>query len=345
MNFRLLIALSLLIASVHAFGQNNGGFERLANGVQYKIFTPNTGVKIKQNDVITFHFIQKTDKDSVLFSSFSAARPVTIPVQQSRNISDLMYFFPLLAVKDSALVKVPADSLFIDSTMERPPFLPKGSTLQFVIKVEKVQSMNEIIAEQQRMADSLKTSELNAVSKYIADRKLNFTTTASGLKYIITKPSVLAKPVAGDTVLVNYTGKTLDGKVFDSSIEANAKEAGLDQPGRDYEPISVVVGQGQVIKGWEEGLLLLNQGSKATFIIPSELAYGQRGAGQDIKPFSPLLFDVELVKVKAAKKTAPAVTRKPVAPGSKSKLPAKTSSKAPVKKPTAGTPVKKSVKK
>lgn len=344
MKFKLLIALSLVIASVSTFAQGNEGFQRLPNGVQYKIFTPNTGTRIKLNDVITFNFIQKTDKDSVLFSSFDAGRPVTLAVQPSRNISDLMYFFPLLSVKDSALVKVPSDSLFTDSSMQRPPFFPKGSSLQFVIRVEKVQSMDQAIAEQQRLMDSLKTAEATKLEKYITDRGLKMTKTASGLRYSITRPSVKVRPLAGDTVLVNYTGRTLDGKVFDSSIEADAKKAGLEQPGRTYEPISVVVGQGQVIKGWDEGLLLLNEGSKASFLIPSDLAYGPRGAGNDIAPFSSLLFDVELVKVKPAKKagssSATSAKKTPAAA-----LKSKTGTKAPAKKTGTKAPVKKAVKK
>ena len=123
------------------------------------------------------------------------------------------------------------------------------------------------------------------------------------MKYLITRPTLKRKPLAGDTLLVNYTGKTIDGKVFDSSVQADAQKAGLNQPGRNYEPLSVVVGTGAVIKGWDEGLLLLNEGSKAQFIIPSGLAYGEAGQG-DIQPFSTLVFDVELVKIKSAKHPA-----------------------------------------
>jgi len=335
MNFKNILAVLLLTISIQVFGQDNTGFQKLANGALYKIYTSSTGPKIKLNDVITFHFIQKTDKDSVLVSSYQMGRPATIPVQPAKNIADLMDFFTLLSVKDSALVKVPTDSLFKgpEADASRPPFLPKGSFLSFIIKIEKVQSMEEAMAEYQAEVAKKKNEETGILTKYIADKGLKPTTTASGLRYLVTKSSVKPKPVNGDTVLVNYVGSTLEGKVFDSSIEAEAKKAGLEQPGRKYEPISLVLGQGQVIKGWEEGLLLLNEGSKATFLIPSDLGYGPQGAGQDIKPFSSLRFDLELVKVKKPKKAAS--TTKPAA--KKSTTPAKKST--PAKKPT--TPVKK----
>ena len=117
-------------------------------------------------------------------------------------------------------------------------------------------------------------------------------------------------------MLVNYAGRTLDDKVFDSSIAAVAQASGLNQPGRTYEPIQVIVGTGGVIPGWDEGLLLLNEGTKATFVIPSALAYGAQGAGDDIKPYNTLVFDVEVVKLKPIKHPLakkPLAKKKPVA--------------------------------
>jgi FKBP-type peptidyl-prolyl cis-trans isomerase len=84
---------------------------------------------------------------------------------------------------------------------------------------------------------------------------------------------------AGKEVSVNYKGELLNGKVFDSSIEAEAKKANLNQGGRTYEPIKFTLGKGQVIKGWDEGIALLKKGGKAILVIPSPLAYGERGAG------------------------------------------------------------------
>lgn len=275
-------------------------------GALYQIFTHAPGDKVKEGDIITFQYIQKTDKDSVLYSTYVSGRPGQARIQPSQNLADLMEVFPLLAVNDSVLVKVPTDSLFKGHEESRPPFFPKGSFLKFFIKIQKAQSMDAFMAE-------IKQAETDGANKYIADHKLTLQTTASGLKYAITKPGTGIKPQNGDTVLVNYAGRNLDDKVFDSSIEAVAKQAGLQQPGRTYEPIVVYVGSAgtehSVIAGWNEGLLLLNEGSKATFVIPSNLAYGAQGSG-DIKPFSTIVFDLELVKVKPAKK-APAPAKAP----------------------------------
>jgi FKBP-type peptidyl-prolyl cis-trans isomerase len=178
-----------------------------------------------------------------------------------------------------------------------------------------VQSLNDAIAERNKGLDSLRNAESVNAAKYIADNKLVLTTTPSGLKYAITQPSTKRKPLKGDTLFVNYTGKTLDGKVFDSSIAEEAKKAGLDQPGRTYEPLKFVIGTDPIIEGWNEGLLLMPEGSKAILVIPSGLAYKDQGGGDAIPPFSTLVFNVELVKVKPIKHAVAAkpAAKKPVA--------------------------------
>ena len=220
-----------------------------------------------------------------------------------------MEVFPLLANGDSVLVKIPADTIFKGHEESRPPFFPKGSFFNFYIKVIKVQSLNDAIAERNAQIANLKAKENADAAKYIADHKLVLSTTSSGLKYVITKTSLKPKPLPGDTVFVNYTGRLLSGQVFDTSIQSVATQAGLQEPGRTFEPLKFVVGESQVIKGWDEGLLLLHEGGKATLIVPSDLAYGEQGNGQTIPPLSTLVFDVELVSVKRIKHAAPPVVK------------------------------------
>lgn len=111
-----------------------------------------------------------------------------------------------------------------------------------------------------------------------------FQQTTSGLRYQIIQEGTGEQATAGQTVSVHYKGQLLDGTVFDSSYKRQ-------------QPIDFVLGQGQVIPGWDEGVSLLKVGDKARFVIPSDLAYGSRGAGGVIPPDAALLFDVELVAV------------------------------------------------
>lgn len=106
--------------------------------------------------------------------------------------------------------------------------------------------------------------------------------TASGLQYQVLTKGTGAKPVATDTVLVHYKGTLLNGKQFDSSYDRN-------------EPLSLPLNG--VIAGWTEGVQLMQKGSKYKFFVPYNLAYGERGAGQDIPPYSTLVFEIELLKI------------------------------------------------
>ena len=113
-------------------------------------------------------------------------------------------------------------------------------------------------------------------------KKEGVVTLPSGLQYKIIKEGTGPKPTAGDRVKVHYQGSLLNGKVFDSSIERG-------------EPATF--GVSEVIPGWTEALQLMPVGSKWQIFIPSELGYGDAGAGQDIKPGSTLMFDVELLEI------------------------------------------------
>jgi FKBP-type peptidyl-prolyl cis-trans isomerase FklB len=135
-------------------------------------------------------------------------------------------------------------------------------------------------------AESSKAAEGNKKigSAFLAENKSKpgVQTTASGLQYVIEKEGTGAKPVSTDRVKVHYTGMLIDGKVFDSSVERK-------QPAE--------FGVTEVIKGWTEVLQLMPVGSKWKVFIPSDIAYGDRGAGADIGPGSTLIFDIELLDI------------------------------------------------
>lgn len=137
------------------------------------------------------------------------------------------------------------------------------------IEADKKKKAEEFAANQQKLVDDLKAT---------------MQATPSGLYYKITETTEGKKANVGDNVSVHYAGKLVDGTEFDSSFKRN-------------EPIEIPIGVGQVIKGWDEGILLLKEGESATLLIPSELGYGANGAGGIIPPNAWLIFDVKLVKV------------------------------------------------
>jgi peptidylprolyl isomerase len=117
------------------------------------------------------------------------------------------------------------------------------------------------------------------------DNSENQVTTPSGLKYVEIVEGTGDTPVKGQTISVHYTGTLESGKKFDSSRDRN-------------EAFEFQIGEGQVIKGWDEGLSTMKVGGRRKLIIPAELGYGARGAGGAIPPNATLIFDVELLKIK-----------------------------------------------
>jgi FKBP-type peptidyl-prolyl cis-trans isomerase FklB len=147
-------------------------------------------------------------------------------------------------------------------TNEGMPMVQAYMTSVMEAKSAKLRAANTAFLEQNKKSEGIKT-------------------TASGLQYKVITTGKGKVPVATDKVSVHYTGKLIDGTVFDSS--------------EGKEPVTLEVNN--VIPGWTEALQLMHEGDKWTIYLPSELAYGERGAGEQIPPYSTLVFDVQLVKV------------------------------------------------
>ncbi|MBD5207160.1 MAG: FKBP-type peptidyl-prolyl cis-trans isomerase [Bacteroidales bacterium] len=150
------------------------------------------------------------------------------------------------------------------------------------MSLEEAQKLiNDYLEELAKKAEAVARAE---GEKFLEEngKKAEVKSTASGLQYVVEKEGEGAQPTAEDEVTVHYTGKLLDGTVFDSSVNRG-------------EPATFPLNR--VIPGWTEGVQLMKEGAKYTFFIPSDLAYGAQGVPNVIPPHSTLIFDVELIKV------------------------------------------------
>jgi len=292
------------------------GFKKGQNGLLYNIVVDKSGPSIQAGDFISINFVIKNDADSVLASSYETGQPSSQLMQKPRDKGDILAGLSYLSEGDSAVIKTNLDSL----TKGHPrPAGMKGKYIVYMIKVEKVIQKGNLSQEVfmgrcqayvTTLMDKIKKQEPINIKKYVDDKRLKLTTTPSGFEYIITKQGNAEKPVKGDTVVVDYVGRLLNGKIFDTSIKSEAVKAKIPiNPMSPYKPIRFPLGDQGMIPGWNEGLLLLGKGDKATFIVPSNLAYGERGNGM-VGPFTPLVFDVELVDVIHPNPNAP----KPIVP-------------------------------
>ena len=160
-------------------------------------------------------------------------------------------------------------------------------SIKIIRRGEAAQNFNaaEVFKNTQEKAEKVEEEKAKKLKKEMEELTKGANTTSSGLQYIITKQGNGPKPKTGELVSVHYTGYLVNGQKFDSSFDRN-------------QPIEFPLGTGKVILGWDEGIMLLNVGTIAKFIIPPELGYGTQGAGGVIPPNATLIFDVELLDIK-----------------------------------------------
>jgi FKBP-type peptidyl-prolyl cis-trans isomerase FkpA len=275
------------------------GYTKAENGLHYKFFNHDeAGAKVQEGDgVIISYVIANQKNDSVIVDSKSVSQDgsgyVPFTMRKSSFKGSFEDGMMMMTKGDSAAFIVSADSFFLKTNQQNQ--LPKGFNpgdhLKGTFKIKEIRTAKEMAenqkkqrAEQEALAKEMEAKEKPMMEKYLAENKITVKPTASGLYYVETKKGSGQNPHPTDIVKVHYTGKFLDGKVFDSSVERG-------------EPIEFPLNQ--VIPGWTEGLQMMKKGGKANLVIPSSIAYGPQGR-QGIPPYSPLAFEVELIDFKPA---------------------------------------------
>lgn len=283
-----LMAAAALSSQTSCKGQS-GGFSSTPNGLQYRIVYDAPGAqKPAIGDFVEMHITSHVG-DSVLFDSraMNNNQPVPFQLAPPSFKGDLVEGFTLLTAGDSAVFRVPVDSL-LSMGAQPLPWMKKGEGMmvEYEVKLTSVRNQAQMKQQQDEAAARQKGVDDKLIQEFFVKNKIKATKTPSGLYYRITKQGTGAAPKAGQKVTVNYTGKTLDGTSFDSNVDPKFNHV---------QPFQFMLGMGQVIKGWDEGIALMKKGSKGTLYIPSPLAYGAQSPSPLIPANAVLVFDVELV--------------------------------------------------
>ena len=290
---------------------------RTASGIEYQLFrrapdghfaprslagptdAPYTS---RAGQFLTVFLEFRTGRDSLLMSSRRLQpQPQPFPLLPTPPRGTLEEAVALLLPGDSAVFRIPADTLFAKTFQGQPvpPFIKQaGNVLVVSARAFDLVSREELTAREQKLRAEQAQNDAAASAKqllkdnaqiqaYLKKNKLIARKTPGGTYYVLTRPGKGSLPKKGQIVSVLYRGSLLaTGKVFDTSAQ------------HGNVPIDFPLGKGQVILGWDQGIAALPKGSKAVLLIPSPLGYGARGAGADIPPNAVLRFDVELVAVK-----------------------------------------------
>lgn len=263
----LMIASALTFFSCNAKGKSGDAdskdsvYVTTATGLKYMITQQGTGNKPNKGDRVSVHYTGKFTDGKVFDSSVGRGQPITFELGVGQVIRGWDEGIALLSKGSKALFVIPPDLAY--GAQQNGP-IPANSTLLFEVELVDIQP-------------AIKVIPYDVTGKEIKQ-------TASGLKYIIVQKGTGDKAVAGKNVKVHYSGYLEDGTMFDSSVKRG-------------EPLDFPLGGGRVIKGWDEGIALMQVGDKFRLLIPSNLAYGDNGYPPVIPGKATLTFDVELVSV------------------------------------------------
>ena len=265
-------------------------FEKTESGLYYKASEQaDEGARqVQLGDIITLRMILLYE-DSMLFDSEVYDFPFMKQVSAPAYDGDIMEGVVLMKEGDRYIFHTDAYNYFTElEKMPLPDFIDSGSFVTFDVTVFKAETEQEF--KDRRMAElsEHQNTEKENIRAYLEEMGLQAEPTESGLYYIEQVKGTGPAVHRGSSVSVHYIGRLLTGEKFDSSLDK-------DPP----EPFTFTLGTGQVIPGWDEGIGYMNVGGKATLIVPFSLAYGERPyPGGVIKPYSTLVFDVELVDAK-----------------------------------------------
>lgn len=287
--FTTFIALTVMfMVSCQSGSSEFPGYKTTKSGLIYKIIEK--GSDTTKPRVGNFLDVDMTygTADSILFDSrtLPTKQQMQIPMVASVHVADIYEGLALLTVGDSASFILSADSVWqkLFRMPKSPPEFDSVEYIHFNIRLKDVITAEELNKRKQAEKEIAMAKELTDRAEYLTNNYPDAKPSESGLYYIRTKKGNGKNPETGQKVSVHYTGTLLDGTKFDSSFDR----------GKPYE---FPIGQGQVIRGWDEGIAMMKKGEKGILVIPSELGYGPRGSGPVIGPYSTLVFEVELMDI------------------------------------------------
>lgn len=277
---------------------SNVDFKKTKGGMPYKVFSGKGSKEVDSGNIVKLQIIQKIH-DSVTYDSYKTGMPVYVPVSASGNPYDFTEVLPSLKQGDSLYTVQAMDTFIARAPQQIPPNFKKGDKIETNIKIVDVfktaEEAQKDEAAERNMAFDRDTTVQNQMGKdvalinnYLKTNNINAQKTGKGTYVQILNEGAGAPVAEGKFVSLKYTGSTFEGKVFDTNEDASKGHT---------EPLVFQVGSPGMIKGFDEGLRPLREGSKAKLFIPSVLAYGPQPPSPDIKPFENLIFNIEVLKV------------------------------------------------
>lgn len=282
-----IAGLAILMASCST------NYEKTKSGLAYKIIKGKGGAKLKFGDIVKINgTIKIAPRDTVLFSTTNMSEYV--PVDTSSRLShDFNEVLRLCSVGDSLITIAQVDTLVNKGQADYKGFFKRGDQIVTGLRIVKAFAGREdVMKDQQQEMEKEKVREVADLQALLNKKGIKAEKTENGVMVEVLNPGGAEKVMSGKQVTVNYTGSLLEnGKKFDSNTDTTFHH---------MQPYPFVVGGGQTIKGWEEGILKMGVGGKANLYIPAMMGYGPQGNPPVIPRFAALKFEVEVLKMEDA---------------------------------------------
>ena len=266
----------------------------LDNGIELKYFKNGNGEEIKDGQIVMIN-LQYFDYDGNELLNKVGNDPVVLQKDSSWENNGIIYeVIDNLVKGDSVFFQLTTEQFFKNAPQSvEVPDSVKNKLISFYTCVQDVMSQSEfedyqrvqyekMQQEMEQQNENQLSIDLELIENYLKENNIDAMKSESGLHYVITEKGNGDNAAAGDNVTVHYTGMLLNGEKFDSSLDRN-------------QPFSFQLGQGMVIRGWDEGITYFNKGASGTLYIPSTLGYGSSGAGGVIPPNAILIFEIQVL--------------------------------------------------
>jgi FKBP-type peptidyl-prolyl cis-trans isomerase FkpA len=279
-------AAFLLILFIAACSTDQEGFNKTDNGLYYKVIESGKGKELPETgDLLIMDIEYRNNRDSVLFDSETKSDSFTVVLVEPTYKGGIEEGFAMMHEGDHWQFKVSADSVFLRTFFHEslPPYIEPGSYLKFQVKLQRI--IKKSVADSLARAEDirLRQNEFSKIELYLRQENMDVMPTQNGayIKTIKAGNGIVAD--SGDSVVVNYTGKTLDGREFDKVTDAEGS-------------LRFVAGTGMVLPGWDEVIPYLDEGSVSIVVLPSDLTFGATGYG-DLPGYTTLVFEIEVKQI------------------------------------------------
>lgn len=284
--FHYCLGLMFLFTFNSCFLSPFKGYKRIQQNVFFKLFTFGEEKQALRNgDLITIDISYSTMNDSIFFHGIRKLK------LEDTGIKNSIYSSLIKLHKGDSASFIFRSTDFFQRNLKSdiPYYLKHQKRIKINVKVLEVQSDADYQVEKKQFlkwAEDLNKTEKALINDFLNEQRINISPTPGGMYFVLTKSGTGKNAVSGDLVKIHYEGRFIDGRYFDSTKKNN-------------EPVEFILGQEFiVIKGIEEAVKMMKEGDKALIILPSDLAFGEKGAGEGIvPPFTAIIYEVELLKV------------------------------------------------